>query len=308
MVSRISHPKYRLACGEEIQVVVRSIDENGRIRSDVTDPDSLLWTFTASGTDAYLIQNVKSGRYMHAYPNNGSGVTTSGAYTSTLIVEQNKVKIKSNNEYAKLNVQEGIFQMTQNQSEAAAYSFGMTSRCTVWLDGTDGGMGHLTGSPDTRYTVSLGDTLRLPTEWTSPSKYSYKLRGWYDVTSSRYYLPGDTMTVTGNAVLYADWVASTYDIGEFNAKVAETVSTNSFIVTHMFDYNYLFNIHSAKAQVTVSASDHSETWSMVTSGNVAYGNYPTFDFIFIDNDNGGLLCMPNNRSSHNVYPGAPAVC
>ncbi len=30
-VSRISHPKYRLTCGEEIQVVVRSIDENGRI-------------------------------------------------------------------------------------------------------------------------------------------------------------------------------------------------------------------------------------------------------------------------------------
>ncbi len=174
---------------------------------------------------------------------------------------------------------------------------------TVWLDGTDGGLGHLTGSPNTAYTVQGGSSIKLPAEWTSPSKYSYKLRGWYDVTNSRYYPAGGEMEVTGNAVLYADWVASTYDIGQFNAQVADTVSTNSFITTHMFDYNYLFNLHSARVQATVSASSHSETWSMVTSGNVAHGGQETFDFIFIDNDNSGLLCMPNNRSDHNVYPG-----
>ncbi len=178
---------------------------------------------------------------------------------------------------------------------------------TVWLDGTDGGLGHLTGSPNTAYTAQGGSTILLPSAWTSPSKYSYKLRGWYDVTNSRYYLPGAEMEVTGNAVLYADWVATTYDLGEFNAKVADTVSTNSFITTHMFDYNYLFNVQSSKVQVTVSNRSHSETWSMVTSGNVAFGNKETFDFIFIDNDSGGLLCMPNNRSSHNVYPGSGIV-
>ena len=283
-----------------------SIDANGNIRADGVDADSLLWSFTASGNNAYLIQNVQTGRYMHAYPNNGTGVTTSGGYTSTLIQSGSGVKIRSNTEYAKLNVQSGIFQMTQSQSEAAVYYFGMTSRCTVWLDGTDGGLGHLTGSPDTGYAVSVGSTLRLPTEWTSPSKYSYKLRGWYDITNARYYLPGAEMVVTGNAVLYADWVASTYDIGQFNAQVADTVSTNSFITTHMFDYNYLFNIHSTKAQATVDASGHSETWSMVTSGTVAHGG-ETFDFIFVDNDSGGLLCIPNNRNSHNTYPGSGIV-
>ena len=283
-----------------------SIDANGNIRADGVEADSLLWSFTASGDNAYLIQNVKTGRYMHAYPNNGTGVTTSGGYTSTLIQSGSGVKIRSNTEYAKLNVQSGIFQMTQSQSEAAVYYFGMTSRCTVWLDGTDGGLGHLTGSPDTGYSVSVGSTLRLPTEWTSPSKYSYKLRGWYDITNARYYLPGAEMVVTGNAVLYADWVASTYDIGQFNALVADTVSTNSFITTHMFDYNYLFNIHSTKAQATVNASGHSETWSMVTSGTVAHGG-ETFDFIFVDNDSGGLLCIPNNRNSHNTYPGSGIV-
>ena len=178
---------------------------------------------------------------------------------------------------------------------------------TIWLDGTDGGLGHLTGSPNTAYTAEGGSIIKLPSAWTSPSKYSYKLRGWYDITNARYYLPGGEMEVTGNAVLYADWVASTYDIGIFNAQVADTVSTNSFITTHMFDYNYLLNIHSAKAQSSISASSHSETWSMVTSGNVAHGNRETLDFIFIDNDTGGRLCMPNNRSSHNVYPGSGIV-
>ena len=178
---------------------------------------------------------------------------------------------------------------------------------TIWLDGTDGGLGHLTGSPDTAYTVQDGSVIRLPDAWTSPSKYSYKLRGWYDITNSRYYAAGAEMEVNGNAVLYADWVASTYDIGVFNAQVADTVSTNSFITTHMFDYNYLLNIHSSRVQSSVSSTGHSETWSMVTSGNVAHGNKETLDFIFVDNDSGGLLCIPNNRDSHNVYPGAGIV-
>ncbi len=178
---------------------------------------------------------------------------------------------------------------------------------TIWLDGTDGGLGHLTGSPNTAYTAQGGSTIKLPATWTSPSKYSYKLRGWYDITNARYYPPGGEMEVTGNAVLYADWVANTYDIGIFNAQVADTVSTNSFITTHMFDYNYLLNIHSVRVQSSISATSHSETWSMVTSGNVAHGNRETLDFIFIDNDTGGRLCIPNNRSSHNVYPGSGIV-
>jgi len=290
--------------GNAVQI---TIDADGRIYADIDNPDSLLWAFTASGTDTYLIQNVESGRYMHAYPNNGSGVTTSGAYTSTLIKSGSGVKIRSNTEYAKLNGSASAFQMTQSQSEAAVFSFGMTSRCTVWLDGTDGGLGHLTGSPDTGYTVTAGSYMTLPTEWTSPSKYSYKLRGWYDVTNARYYAPGEQMLVTGNAVLYADWVAATYDIGQFNAQVSDTVSTNSFITTHMFDYNYLFNVHSTKVQGSVTASGHSEVWSMVTSGTVAHGNQETQNFIFVDNDSGGLLCIPNNRSNHNIYPGAGVV-
>lgn len=178
---------------------------------------------------------------------------------------------------------------------------------TVWLDGTDGGLGHLTGSPNTAYTVEGGSIMDLPETWTSPSKYSYTLRGWYDVTNSRYYPAGGKMEVTGNAVLYADWVATTYDIGEFNAKVANTVSTNAFITTHMFDYNYLFNVQSSNAQVTVNSQSHSESWSMVTTGAVKYSNAQTLNYIFAEADNGGQLSNPNNRSDRNRYHSATTI-
>ena len=177
----------------------------------------------------------------------------------------------------------------------------------LWLDGTDGGLGYLTGSPNTSHSLRRGSVVKLPSAWTSPSKYSYKLRGWYDITNSRYYPPGGEMEITGNAVLYADWVAATYDIGLFNAQVAETVSTNSFITTHMFDYNYLFNVQSARAEVTFGNGSHSESWSMVTSGNVPYLGGSTIDFIFTDNDSSGMLNMPNNRSDRNKYHEATTV-
>ena len=178
---------------------------------------------------------------------------------------------------------------------------------TVWLDGTDGGLGHLTGSPNTAYTVQGGSILTLPTEWTSPSKYSYKLRGWYDVVNNRYYKAGADMEVTGNTVLYADWVAATYDIGQFNAQVADTVSTNSFITTHMFDYNYLFNVQSANPQVTVSATSHSETWSMLATGTVNYQNDQTLNFIFAEADSEGQISNPNNRTDRNLYHSADTI-
>jgi fibro-slime domain-containing protein len=178
---------------------------------------------------------------------------------------------------------------------------------TIWFDGTDGGLGHLTDSPNTAYTAEGGSTILLPSAWTSPSKYSYTLRGWYDVTNSRYYAAGGEMVVTGNAVLYADWVATTYDIGEFNAKVADTVSTSSFVTTHMFDYNYLFNVQSSNAQVTVSDRNHSEDWSMVTSGNVKYQSLSSLNFIFAEADDSGTISNPGSRSDPNRYHSADTI-
>lgn len=291
--------------GNAVQVY---IGNDGQIYTDLADPNVLLWSISSYSSNAWAIQNVSTGRYLHPFYNSSSdnGIITPGRWGTTISTSGTGVKF-SHSAYVGLELANGRFRMVRNQNQNVTFQVGITQRCTIWLDGTDGGLGHLTGSPDVSYSVQVGKTLQLPTEWTSPSKYSYRLRGWYDVTAARYYLPGAEMEITGNTVLYADWVATTYDIGQFNAQVADTVSTNGFITTHMFDYNYLFNLHSARVQATVNASDHSETWSMVTSGNVAHGDRETFDFIFIDNDSGGLLCMPNNRSDHNVYPGEGIV-
>ncbi len=291
--------------GNAVQVY---ISDDGRIYTDLADPTQLLWSISSYNNNSWAIQNVANGRYLHPFYNSSSdnGIITPGRWGTSINAAGTGVKF-SHSAYVGLDLANGRFRMTRTQGENVTFRVGISQRCTIWLDGTDGGLGHLTGSPDTAYTAYVGGTMKLPTQWTSPSKYSYKLRGWYDITNARYYRPGEEMTVTGNAVLYADWVASTYDIGQFNAQVADSVSTNSFITTHMFDYNYLFNIHSVRAQATISASDHSETWSMVTSGNVAHGSQSTQDFIFVDNDSEGLLCIPNNRSDHNVYPGEGIV-
>ena len=291
------------------------IDAQGNITSNVADPNTLLWTFEYCGTydnrNTYYIQNVATGRYMHPYrdSNTNHGATLTGRWESAIYPVSTGFKIRGARQNAYAYLQNNTtFTDTSTYNAGSTFYLGRTAaRCTVWLDGTQGGLEHLTGSPNTPYSVAEGGTIQLPTTWTSSDKYAYKLRGWYDITNGRYYRPGDTLTVTGNTVLYADWVAATYDIGIFNAQVADTVSTNSFITTHMFDYNYLLNIHSSRAEITANASGHSETWSMVTSGNVLHGNKPTLDFIFVDNDSGGRLCIPNNRSSHNVYPGAGVV-
>ncbi len=292
--------------GNAVQIY---IDESGNITSDVSDTNLLLWSFAKTNTaNTYIIQNLSSGRYMHAYPNNGTGVITSGAYSSTLIAQSNgTVKIRSNSEYARLVVSSGNFQMTQNQTLASTYNFGIVSRCTVWLDGTNGGLMSLGGSLNKSYTLHSGDSIKLPEEWQSPIKYHYKLQGWYDIKNNKYYSPGTKITVTENMVLYADWVANTYDVGQYNSQVSNTISTKNFITTHVFDYNSLFNLLSENVSVTSSSSGHSETWSLISNGTVALGGKNSINYIFSDYDATGDISYPSGRNSANtsgsVYSG-----
>ena len=284
------------------------IDESGNITADVENPETLLWNFTSSGSrNSYYIQNLSTGRYMHAH---SSGVTSTGTYASTLVTSGSGVKVRSNTEYARLDPGAGVFVMTQNQSLAATYQFGIREVCTVWLDGTNGGIMSLGGSPDEAHRVSLGDTIQLPTQWQSPEKYSYKLRGWYDIINHKYYAPGAEVTVTGDTVFYADWAASSYNIGQYNSAVADTVSTNEFITTRMFDYGVLFNLLSENVDVTFSASGHSEVWKLITSGKNSFDGNETLNFIMRDWDRGNEdISYPsghndiNNPTNGGVYTG-----
>lgn len=173
---------------------------------------------------------------------------------------------------------------------------------TVWLDGTLGGLMGFDGSLNQKYSAASGSTIQVPTEWQSPAKYQYKLRGWYDVTNNVYYAPGESVQVNGNMVLYADWIPASYDIGQYNSHVANTVSTKKFVTTHVFDYNSLFNVMSEQATVSVNSSRHSETWNMVTgTGKVPYKNIQTLDFIFADWDSSGKLSRPSGINDKNNY-------
>ena len=171
----------------------------------------------------------------------------------------------------------------------------------LWFDGTLGGIQSLGGALDRSYTVTEGEVITLPAEWQGPDKYSNTLRGWYDLVNHQYYKPGAEYTVTGNTVFYADWVAASYDIGQFNAQAVDTVSTNHLITTKLYDYNMLFNLMSTSVDVTVSESGHSENWNLVTSGNVPFRDQQTINFIMRDWDAGGDISYPSNTNNANTY-------
>ena len=282
--------------------------QDGGVYSDTIRPEELRWTFTRSG-NRYVIQNVGTGLYLHPYYNGESdyGIINRTGWDTPLTASGGGVKL-IHSASALLNDEGTAFEITRDQNQASVFRFGVVESCTVWFDGTDGGLSSLGGAQNQSYQVAAPSELTLPMEWLSPTKYSYRLRGWYDVTHDRYYVPGATVTITENTVFYADWIASTYDIGQYNAHVANTVSTNSFVTTQMFDYNYLFNVLSADSTGSISGSGHSETWSIVQDENVDYENRESLDFIFLDYGSGGTLDYPNNRRDGvNQYPGEGIV-
>jgi len=277
------------------------VDENGKIRSDAEDPEMLLWTFSRYNNNSSAIQNVGSGRYLHPYYNgaNDNGITTPGRWGTTVNASGDGVKLV-HSAYVGFDSNTGQFYMTRTQGQNVTFNIGVSSPCTVWFDGTNGGIMSLGGSDDTAYTVYTDSTMTLPAAWKSPVKYNYVLKGWYDITNHKYYAPGDKVTVSGNTVFYADWKAATYDIGEFNSHVTDTVSTNSFVTTRLFDYGALMNVLSERVEVTVNADSHSEEWYLLTSGNNPYNGEPTFGFIMRDWDRGNEdISYPNNHDDVN---------
>lgn len=285
------------------QSVPISIDESGNIRADVADEKMLLWSITPTeGEGIYLIQNLRTEFYLMDQNSEGSLVVEE-PMECMLSITESGVELISQMPMLLAAVDEGGTNPDQYLQVAAAAS------CTVWFDGTNGGLMSLGGSPDRKQTVTQGSVLTLPEEWESPAKYSYVLRGWYDVINSKYYAPGAKVTVQKDMVFYADWAASTYDIGQYNAYVADTVSTNSFITTRVFDYGVLFNVLSEKASVTVNANSHSETWSLLTSGKNSYNGQTTLNYIFRDWDAVNDISYPsghnnqNNPTNGGVYAG-----
>ncbi len=286
------------------------IDDSGAIYSTTTDLNMITWEISIDpqeqfdGRPTYLIRNLSTGRYVHPY----DGVTSSGSWGSAMYTSGSGVKMRAARQNTYAYYSGSRFTTTNTQNNATVFNFGKLPRgCTVWLDGTCGNIMDNRGSQNTRYTYPEGSVVKLPSEWKSPTKYAYKLNGWVNIETGDYYMPGQEIKITDDMVLYADWVASTYDIGQYNSYVANTVSTNDFITTRLFDYSALINLLSTKVSVNISENSHSETWSHVANGNVNYKNSPTLNFSFNDHDSGGTLTNLNNLNDPNKYTGGTSV-
>ena len=304
--------KYYALDGDGNAIAIQ-VDASGTIYADISDPNALYWSFEKTNNydnkPAYFIQNVATGKYMH--PNRDSstyGPLHPDKWEAALYANGSGVRIRGARQDAYVQLSGANYTISNTQNNGSTMYFGQApTAINLWLDGTNGNLMSCRGSDNTKHTVYSSVEYQLPSQWKSPTKYSYKLEGWVNIETGDYYLPGAKITITKDTVLYADWVAATYDIGQYNSFVADTISTKDFITTKVFDYSALINLLSSKVTVNVSGSSHSETWSHVASGNVSYKGLPTLNFSFNDHDGGGTLTNLNNLNNPNKYTGGTGV-
>lgn len=214
------------------------------------------------------------------------------------------------------NSQVESFSFTQNSFSVSGTVLVAEPRaagdCYVWIDGTCGNLKLYTDAEDYRVIVKSGEYLTLPEHDSlkSPSTYNFRLKGWYDIRSGEHYDPGESVMITQNTVFYADWIADTYNIGDYVPEMVETLDTNEFITVDVFDYNVLFNADSARLDYTTTSSanrssldddGHTEKW--------LYNGTNTLDFIFADanGEDTGTLAEPSGRNSKNTYTGGDTI-
>ncbi len=172
----------------------------------------------------------------------------------------------------------------------------------VWFDGSIG-VKQLrsnmepwyAGATDVCVTVTDGKVTLPTSASTAANMYDYTLNGWYDVYNNKYYgkqYLGSEVSVTRNTVFYADWVATSYDLGTSSrAKVANQPDTSSFITNDVFDYNELFNLRSAAndtTKATLTDAMHKEHWQLTSASE------SSLQFAFLNwayNDMTGALTL-----------------
>ena len=294
------------------------VSDSGQVTTNAASNslNALKWTITSKNGN-WLIKNVSDNRRI--YPSNYSSAVTHTGGTEdptrlSVVATNNRGEqgvsisgIYDNPKYVVLDTAAKIFKSDGTANNHVFYFAKVTKggttgkKYTVWLDGSNGGLMSIGGALDEKRTATEGQPFVLPTAWDTPPKYDYTLRGWYDVKNGKYYAPGAEVNVTENLVFYADWRAKSYDIGVYNADVADTVSTKDFITTHVFDYGVLFNVMSTNATtINISDSSHSETWTLVQNGTVKYKNATSLNYIFRDWDNNGKISYPSSTNDTNT--------
>ena len=314
--------KYYALSGAADSYPVEITVNGNNITLPANNTANLFWTFVddpGSSTDYQYnpIANVGSGRYLHPFNNgaNNQNITTGNPYAANLIVSGDTFKIRgANNNFVRFSNATAKAAPTTDQNQATSFYAAVVGTggtgYNVWFDGTLGGMMSYYGAANQNIPASVGAdgkaVVELPETWDSSTKYDYVLRGWYDINTQTYYPvdPHDniqpTATVSGNTVFYADWIAATYDVGQMNENVVDSLDTHDFVTTHVFDYNVLFNVLSQSHTGTISAGSHTESWTIYNDGEkVPYGGGRSLGFAFVDYDAGGVFSYANNRNEFN---------
>ena len=188
----------------------------------------------------------------------------------------------------------------------------VTGEYTVWVDPSNGSNPFYKGVDVVKYENVSQIILPTAAEIGSPSDYAYTVRAWYDIATKTKYEPGDTITVEKDMVLYADWVASSYNIGEYiEGHSVESLDTSDFIKVQMFDYNDLVNLNTAILKTSRADGADWESWSAIAPEESGYmpintwrdvnnygGNHP-LDFLAYSGDANGIY----QGGTANIFPG-----
>ena len=289
--------------GNAVQVYIDT--DTGAVMAAVSDPNSLYWTFKKNNNN-YSIQNVGTKNYIRLNNNNVVGKDSQNLkYTQnqdgTFTVQRddnNRLGFDGSNQ---------TFSIVKSNAVnfRLAKAPGMV---TVWFDGTCGQIENYEGSELASQQLSE-ESATLPTTWKQPNEYEYVLRGWYDIVNGVYYKAGATVEgLQPNTIFYADWRAKTYDVGQDNDQVSDTVSTDHFITTRMYDYGILFNMYSEVPTITWNNNgEPSVEWAIVekddpavhqktdANGNPTGEKDTSMGFIFRDWDEEAIyISQPTN--------------
>lgn len=272
---------------------------SGENNSKIGDESVARWTFTRngnSGSNYYISTTINNTTYYLRFNSSTLSLTTNQSDRSSFTATRSNTNLtlrsgNGTNNYINISAN-GV--STGSSSALSLYTV-PTGTFTVNFDGQLGLPTYMsssnkkyTGAENVQVRTDSQGYVTLPTAESTkvPGNYPLRLNGWYDIVNKVYYdssMLGKKIKVTNNTIFYAEWVAETYDIGQNVNVVQGQPDTRSFITTKVFDYNELFNMHSANYSST------NKTWTFDPNSELG--------FIFFDYLTAGNIGNINNKNT-----------
>lgn len=279
-----------------------------------------IWTFTGETDNTYYISteikettyylSMKSGRLAALYLTENKQEAT--LWTAEAVSPE--LKLKGNGAYLQIDPRS-----TKAKTEEPSIGLYAANSYQALFDGQFGAHQYYSttvtkyaGATRLLVNCDANNQVTLPTSLSSTGAYDYKVVGWYDIVNKKYYgeeLLGTKITLTKDVILYPDYVAESYDIGQ-NVDVVQNQPKLTFVKNHMFDYNELFNTYGAtygggNPNLNSSSSNTSGWDSNDWTTNSDGFNFVLTDWIHsrsenVDGNIGRPLSLGETNKVHNV--------